>query len=254
MNEVYSAISLQVCLNQDVLVHLLYFIDDKHLIPIVLTCKLFQDAVTFSNRQCNKQSLSCYCYRVETLKWVLGVIAPIASWHWKTIIKASCAYGSIEAMQWLQCQNPQCPLDEEACTIAAEHGKLEVLKWLRSQNPPCPWNALTCTTAAGKGHLKVLKWLRSQDPPCPWNHHTCSIAAENGHLEVLKWLRTTKPRCPWTVEVCDLAAYNCHLHVLRWLTNCKHDRSQRIPCDWDIFGPMWDLVRVEIDSGFKMIS
>jgi hypothetical protein len=44
------------------------------------------------------------------------------------------------------------------------------------------------------------------------------------------------------------------LHVLRWLINCKHDRSQRIPCDWDIFGPTWDLVRVEIDSGFKMIS
>ena len=91
--------SLQVCLNQDVLVHLLYFIDDKHLLPIFLTCRLFQDAVIFSHREYKKQSLSCYCYRVETLKWVLGVIAPIESSHWKTIIKASCAYGSIEVMQ-----------------------------------------------------------------------------------------------------------------------------------------------------------
>ena len=202
MNEVYSAISLQVCLNQDVLVHLLYFIDDKHLLPIVLTCKLFQDAVIFSHREYKKQSLSCYCYRVETLKWVLGMIAPIASWHWKTIIKASCAYGSIEVMQWLRSQDPPCPWDEHTCSVAAGQGHLHVLHWLRSQNPPCPWNEMACRLAAELGQLKALQWLRRQDPPCPWSEVVCRHAAMKGHLEVLRWLRRQDHPCPWNEIHC----------------------------------------------------
>jgi hypothetical protein len=103
--------------------YILLFIDELHLLPIILTCKALKEAALETNRNCKFQSQVYYCsLELKMLKWVMVMIN-----HTSTI----------------------------PCTAAAEHGHLEELKWLRNRNTPYSWNELTCIAAAKNGSVEV---------------------------------------------------------------------------------------------------
>jgi len=218
-------------LNVDVLLFILSFIKDTHLLPIILTCASFLSIVVNSKRNYEFQSIEHYCNTsVKMFQWILF---DCCCKHWKCTLRVweiieKAAAKNLEKLQWLTSQNIQLysPYSAHTCSIAAENGDVDMLKWLRSRKPRCPWNHDACHAAASGGHLEVLKWLRSQKPPCPWDEQTCTAAAENGHLNVLQWLRSQKPPCPWNHDACHAAAENINLDMLKWL------RNQAPRCPW----------------------
>ena len=249
-------------LNVDVLLVILSFIKDTHLLPIILTCASFLSIVVNSKRKYEFQSIEYYCNSsVKMFQWILF---DCSCKHWKCTVRVweiiekaaakkleklqwlssqnnqlyppysanTCSIaaenGDFEMLKWLRSRKPRCPWDKHACHYAAGGGHLNVLEWLRSQKPPCPWDKSTCVSAVYNGQLEALQWLRCQNPPCPWDEEqTCMAAADKGHLEVLKWLRSQDPPCPWQEHTCTLAARRGHLEMLKWL------RSQDPPCPWD---------------------
>ena len=64
--------------------------------------------------------------------------------------------GNLEMVKY--CAANECPVDEGACTNAAENGHLEILKYLREE-VKAPWNSDTATWAARNGHLHILEYL-----------------------------------------------------------------------------------------------
>jgi hypothetical protein len=155
--------------NVDVLVYIASFINDKWLLPFVLTSKSCLQAIIASHRHSLITSLNYFSTRVEMAMWVLDINPQNIS----KLIKFAAQIGALDVLIYLREREPNISWDIDICGSAAENGHLSVLQWLRSQDPPCPWDWRTCAYAAMNGHLHVLQWLRSQDPPCPWDRTIC---------------------------------------------------------------------------------
>ena len=61
------------------------------------------------------------------------------------------------------CVDNGCPMDEYACTWAAEEGHLDVLKYLHEND--CPWNSDACFWAHYRNHIDCLNYLIEQKCP-----------------------------------------------------------------------------------------
>jgi hypothetical protein len=91
--------------------------------------------------------------------------------------------GNLDVHKWT-IKRMKCPMNEWACTAAAQRGDIEMLKYLHENG--CPWDKNICKTAVRGRHLDVLKFLSENG--CPWDESTCSAAASYGHLDILKYL------------------------------------------------------------------
>jgi len=72
---------------------------------------------------------------------------------------------------------------------AAYQGNLAMVKYCVDNG--CPMDEYACTFAA-EGHLDVLKYLHEND--CPWDSVACSYAHENNHDDCLNYL--IQQKCP----------------------------------------------------------
>lgn len=146
------------------------------------------------------------------------------------IMELSILSGQLEVTKWLQVFL-SCQLNtilrsritgQRIFSRIAENGNLKMIKWLRSQNPPCPWNEYACSLAAKGGHLKVLKWLKGQSPPCPWNAWTTAMAAQQKHFDILNWLKSQESAGLFNKYVYKYAKDS---DVITWLEDngCPHE-------------------------------
>ena len=91
--------------------------------------------------------------KFELLKWARE--EKKCEWDGRTII-APARQGNLEMVKY--CVANECPIDEDACSFAAENGRLEVLKYLHEE-AKAPWDSDTANGAALNGHLHILEYL-----------------------------------------------------------------------------------------------
>ena len=61
------------------------------------------------------------------------------------------------------CVDNGCPMDEDACIVAASEGHLDVLKYLHEND--CPWNTYACFSAHENNRIDCLNYLIEQKCP-----------------------------------------------------------------------------------------
>ena len=157
--------------------------------------------------------------KLELLKWARE--EKKCEWDDLTINMAACR-GNLEMVKY--CVANECPVDEGACTNAAENGHLEILKYLREE-VKAPWNSWTADWAAERGHLHILKYLFESN----YNQfeYACEDAAKNGHLDCLRYLHETA-KAPWDYRAVRYAHENNQ-------TDCVHyllDNNCPLPPGW----------------------
>ena len=102
-----------------------------------------------------------FCARVaemnkpEYLVWLREV--KNCDWNWRTINQAAIQ-GNLAMVKY--CVDNGCPMDEWACTFAAEKGHLDVLKYLHEND--CPWDSWACTSAHANNRIDCLNYLIQQ--------------------------------------------------------------------------------------------
>ena len=73
------------------------------------------------------------------------------------------------------CVANECPVDEWACSDAAENGHLECLKYLREE-AKAPWDSSVLHFAHAKKHLECLRY--AIEKKCPtWSSYTERLKA-----------------------------------------------------------------------------
>ena len=167
-----------------------------------------------------------FCYRVaetnklELLKWARE--EKECEWNRWTINRAA-VQGNLEMVKY--CVANECPIDVEACALAAENGQLECLKYLREE-AKVPWDRHTAYLAAKNGHLHILEYLveRKYDE---YSAFACYYAAENGHLDCLKYLHETA-KAPWNFRAVRVARENKHFECVQYLL----DNNCPLPPGW----------------------
>ena len=96
--------------------------------------------------------------KLEYLVWLREV--KNCDWNWRTINQAAIQ-GNLAMVKY--CVDNGCPMDEWACTFAAEKGHLDVLKYLHEHD--CPWNSGACFFAHRNNHVDCLNYLIEQRAP-----------------------------------------------------------------------------------------
>lgn len=102
-------------------------------------------------------------------------------------------------MQWLQAQDPPCPVDS-GCTLMAAGSSLPILQWLVSQDLGMPLHRSCPVEAADRGDLPMLQMLNDQG--CTPTGREYLPAAQHNHIPVLRWLHRMKvpvdATVPWS--------------------------------------------------------
>ncbi len=173
----------------------------------VLDQAWFCSGVAFTN----KLDLLKWAREEEKCEWGSGTI------------DAAAYQANLEMVKY--CVANECPINDEACALAAENGHLEVLKYLREE-AQAPWDWRTATFAAKYGHLHILEYLveRKFDQD---NGLACVYAAENGHLDCLKYLHETA-KWPWLSHAVREAHENDHPDCVQYLL----DNNCPLPPGW----------------------
>jgi hypothetical protein len=96
--------------------------------------------------------------KLEYLVWLREV--KNCDWNWRTINQAAIQ-GNLAMVKY--CVDNGCPMDEWACTFAAEKGHLDVLKYLHEHE--CPWNSQVCNCAHLNNRIDCLNYLIEQKCP-----------------------------------------------------------------------------------------
>ena len=152
--------------------------------------------------------------KLEFLKWARE--EKKCEWDSGTI-NAAAKQSNMEMVKY--CVANECPIDEDACSFAAENGRLEVLKYLHEE-AKAPWAEGTASLAAGNGHLHILEYLveRKYDK---FHVFACWWAAEDGHLDCLKYLHETA-KAPLHENAVFWAHKNKHPDCVQYLldNNC----------------------------------
>jgi hypothetical protein len=148
-----------------------------------------------------------FCWRVastnklELLKWIRE--EKKCDWNQWTS-ETAARQGNLEMLKYYIAN--ECPVDEDACTNAAENGHLECLKYLHEE-VKAPWDHDTAAEAAENGHLHILEYLVEREYD-NYNEKACSNAAWKGHLDCLKFLHETA-KAPWDSRAV-ICAHNCN--------------------------------------------
>jgi hypothetical protein len=158
--------------------------------------------------------------KLELLKWARE--EKECKWDSWTINMAT-EQGNLEMVKY--CVANKCPIDEVACTCAADGGHLEVLKYLQEE-VKAPWDDCTASWAASDGHLHILEYLveRKYDQ---FDEYACDGAAVGGHLDCLKYLHETA-KAPWDDRAVEVAHMNNHPECLQYLL----DNDCPLPEGW----------------------
>jgi hypothetical protein len=95
----------------------------------------------------------------------------------------------LEYLVWLR-EVKNCDWGRWTINRAVLQGNLAMVKYCVDN--ACPMDEDACTVAALNGHLDVLKYLHEND--CPWTSRACRIAHKNNHVDCLNYL--IEQKCP----------------------------------------------------------
>jgi hypothetical protein len=171
-----------------------------------------------------------FCWKVaetnklEVLKWARE--EKKCEWDELTIV-AAARQGNLGMVKY--CVANECPIDVEACALAADGGQLECLKYLREE-AKAPWDSDTAAWAAANGYLHILEYLveRKFDK---YIELACERAAEEGHLDCLRYIHETA-KAPWDAWGVFWAHKNNQTECLQYLL----DNDCPLPEDWSYEG------------------
>jgi hypothetical protein len=167
-----------------------------------------------------------FCFRValtnklELLKWARE--EKKCDWNELTIMTAA-SQGNLEMVKY--CVANECPIDVEACALAADGGQLECLKYLREE-AKAPWDSSTAEWAAQNGHLHILEYL-VESKYDEYDGDACEFAAGEGHVDCLKYLHETA-KAPWDYRAVREAHKENQTECVQYLL----DNNCPLPWDW----------------------
>ena len=158
--------------------------------------------------------------KLELLKWIRE--EKKCEWNvWTTNVAAG--QGNLDMLKY--CVANECPINTDACALAAENGHLECLRYLHEE-AKAPWDWQIATRAAENGRLHILEYLveRKYDK---FDAYACADAAWSGHLDCLKYLHETA-KAPWDSEAVRDAHENDHSECVQYLL----DNDCPLPYGW----------------------
>ena len=175
---------------------------------------------------CWRKDEEYFCFRVaktnklELLKWARE--EKKCEWDEETI-NVAVNQRNLEMVKY--CVANECPVDEWACSDAAENGHLECLKYLREE-AKAPWDSGAAIRAAQNGHLHILEYLveRKYDQ---FDEKACEYAATLGRVHCLKYLRETA-KAPRDYACVQRADENGYRECLQYLL----DNNCPLPPGW----------------------
>jgi Ankyrin repeats (3 copies) len=192
-------------LNDDVLSHILTFVDKNEVIFLKETCKIFYEALKNFRTQFPKKTL--VFSDIKFLDWAIDHEYKIEK---KKMFVHAIKYGHKpkKILQYLMDEIDHCSryLTPKLHALAIEKGQISTLQWLIKNR--CRYDSKIFDAFAP---LEIYNWVFEN---YVWNEKQLSHIIEEDKLEKLKWVLDSLPFL--SDFVCDIAAECNSDKILKW--------------------------------------
>jgi len=213
-------------LNDDVLLHVLFYVGKKSFLSFSLISKRSQAIYKLSGlpKQTFLFGYAPLCKIVHLYNSRSDFSSEIT--FERGIARAILYYDRKDLLLWvINLKNQDRYISDHICCEASKAGRLDIMRKVFTNSDKKVSNYIRenfsfySELAAGKGNLTILSYLSENG--IVWTHHTCVQAAGHGQLVVLKWLQ--RKGCPWNQYACEEATRYNHLDCLQFLyeNGCK---------------------------------